>query len=451
MRRRWGLAKIMVMTIAFAVAISTVAIGEEFTINSVREAEALASMLSREYGMQTNPFSLLEQSRGNERSWNSGTGELYANMMGTSINAQREFRRTLPSIFSYSQTAHYQNRADAGAASGDALANFAPESYYTYCPTTMCSPGSKWVMWDVPFLTKETHKAEDGYLGYEQNVSGFSTGISRMIGESSAVGLSVGYDRRKLKTRDDYVMENKGDTLHLALYGGTNIGCLFVDGYAGFSRTWNKTKRQTDFSQDFGMDGDRRWNEFGEARPHDNVYSAGVKASYVWIFGNDMRLTPSLGVDFSHVRMGGSSEQEYQRMRPEPYYSLIANDKSNFTSVAMPLMLSLNKTYSSSFLAFGGYNSLWTPEIRGGYVQQFGARHATVDISRASTQFAQVPPQQNYSYTAESTRFNRSYSTVGAGLKIKLRDKYIFNIDYDYSVASKWNHHSLTAMYGASF
>lgn len=425
MVRLFGLVAAVAMAASVAFAANA-----ELTINGRRAAE--------EYN-KINPAIDITNPAAN-RLMNSLGGELFPDMMGASINVQREFRRALPSIYSYSQTAHYQNRADAGAASGDALANIAAENYYTYCPTTMCSPGSKWVMWDVPFFTKETHKREDGYLGYEQNVSGFATGISRMIGETSAIGLAVGYDRRKLKGRDEYLMENKGDTFHAALFGGTNIGRFFVDGYAGFSRTWNKTKRRVE-TAGFAADG---FDRYAEGKLHDNVYSAGLKASYVWILGNDMRITPSIGLDVSHVRMSGMTERGYDGTR-DTSSVLLSTDKSSYTSVQMPVMVSVNKTFSSCFLAFGGHNSLWTPEVRGGYVPQFGSRHASVDVGFANGG-ANLP-----GFTSESTRFNRSYGTVGAGLKIKLRDKYIFGVDYDYSFAKKWNHHSFTAMYGVSF
>lgn len=172
------------------------------------------------------------------------------------------------------------------------------------------------------------------------------------------------------------------------------------------------------------------------------MYSAGLKASYVWILGNDMRITPSLGIDFSHVRMSGATERETTNYNAD---GRLRTDKSSFTSVAMPLMVSMNKTFASCFLAFGGYESLWTPEVRGGFVPQFGSKRAGVDISIFGDPSAITP------INIQSTRFNKSYGTVGAGLKIKLRDKYSFGVDYDYSFSSKWRRHSLTAMYGVSF
>lgn len=193
MRRSWGF---VALCLVIAMAAANGAAGEKLTANGKKAVDA--SWLGPPSPGQSN------------RPPNSIAGEMYADMLGTSINAQRTFRSALPSIFSYSQTARRQNYADAGLYADGTVANFAAESYYGYCPTTMCSPGSKWVMWDVPFFTKETHKNTGDYLGYEQNLSGFATGISRIIGETSAIGLAVGYDHRKLKGRDGYLMENKG-------------------------------------------------------------------------------------------------------------------------------------------------------------------------------------------------------------------------------------------------
>lgn len=373
---------------------------------------------------------------GNARLDNSHTGELFADLMGTSITVQREFRRALPSIYSYTQTAHYQDRADIGSAGG--YASGLVSTSYGACPTTMCSPGSKWVMWDVPFAVKDTKKRKDGYLGYEQTISGFATGISRLIGESSAIGLAVGYDYRKFDGRDDYHMKNRADAFHAALYGGTNIGSFFLDGYAGYSRTWNRTHRSA-YDNAAGTDYEQLGGNYC-----DTILSAGVKASYVWIFSNDVRITPSIGVDYSHVSTGKFTEKSVATVNAIQHAALRV-DKNSYDSVAVPIMVSLNKTFSANFLTFGGSESLWTPEVRAGYVPQFGSKRARADVAFVGG------PAAGEKFSSLSTSMTDDYGTVGAGVKIKIRDKYIFALDYDYSFASKYTNHSLTAMYGVSF
>ncbi|MCD8352003.1 MAG: autotransporter outer membrane beta-barrel domain-containing protein [Planctomycetaceae bacterium] len=376
----------------------------------------------------------------NPNSSNCWAGEAYADAMGNSIAIQREFRRALPSIYSYSQTAHYQDRADAGV-SGEAYADVASgeATSSVACPTTLCAPGSKWVMWDVPFYMREVQKETDGALGYTSKVSGFATGISRMLGESSAIGFAAGYDARRLARKDGYHFRNNADTLHLALYGGTNIGSFFLDAYAGWSRAWNRMEREV-------VDFAGRRVSLNKANYRDDVWSAGVKASYVWILANDVRVTPSLGLDFSHVRQEGINE----RMRTDipGIDSRLRSGRSTYSNLAIPLTVSVNRTFASNFLTLKGAQSLWTPEIRGGYVPIVGDKRADVDFTSANPVVAGLPP---INFKTTSAKFAGSYGTAGAGLKMKLADKYIFGGEYDYTFGDKYRNHSLNAMYGVSF
>lgn len=122
--------------------------------------------------------------------------------------------------------------------------------------------------------------------------------------------------------------------------------------------------------------------------------------------------------------------------------TLLKVEKSTYDTAAVPLMLSVNRTFSWNRLCFGGDESLWTPEIRGGYVPQIGAKRAVTRNTLTAT---------NQSFRASSANMADSYATVGAGMKIKIRDKFIFAVDYDYAFASKYQNHTLTAMYGVSF
>jgi outer membrane autotransporter protein len=349
---------------------------------------------------------------GSERLANSMTGELYADLMGSTVTAQRIFKDALPSIADYCQSAHL-------------VAN----SY--------CGPDNKWVMWDTPYLSRDVRDRNDGYLGYKQTVSGFATGISRMLGEATAIGLAVGYDARKLTGQDNYHWRNKADTFHAAIYGGTALGCFFIDGYAGYSRAWQRTERNVEF--------DPVYPNTAKGNFNDTVLSAGLKASYVWILPNDMRITPSIGADFSHVRTGAFREKSYY-MGIRDDFAALAVDKNRHSSLQTPIMVSVNKTFSANFLTFGGTCSLWTPEIRAGYVPQFGAKRASADYS-----FIDPAMSTLGSFTAKSTKLGGSYGTVGAGLKIKLKDKFIFAVDYDYTFGQKYDKHVVTGTYGVSF
>ena len=344
------------------------------------------------------------------RTYNSATTELYADTMAASLTMQRQFARVLPSIADYSQTAHKVSSANG--------------SY--------CAPDANWVMWDTPFLTHEARRTNDDYMGYRNTSSGFATGISRMLGETTAVGLALGYDARKMTNRDGYHWRNRADAFHAAIYGGTALGCLFVDGYAGYSRSWQRTERDMEFANDYA----RYHGNF-----NDTILSGGLKASYVLILPNEMRITPSIGLDYSYIRTGSFYESGSRNTGGVGYWAV---DKASHHSLQTPIMVSANRTFSANFLTFGGACSLWTPEVRAGYVTQFGAKRTSV---RARTIDGSLP----HKYSATSNEIGGSYGTIGTGLKIKIRDKFIFAVDYDYTFGDKYSNHTVTGTYGVSF
>jgi outer membrane autotransporter protein len=178
---------------------------------------------------------------------------------------------------------------------------------------------------------------------------------------------------------------------------------------------------------------------------NDDVFSAGIKASYVWILGNEVRVTPSIGTDFSHVKLQSFDERVHSDTNPVAGQSpSLRSTGSSYTNIAVPVMVSINKTYGSDFLMFKGARSLWTPEVRAGWTPQFGSRHAGAKLSAINN-----PGIGEYKTQSNSTA--SSYGTVGAGLKIKLADKFIFAVDYDYTFARDYANHSVTGMYGVSF
>lgn len=331
---------------------------------------------------------------------------LLPNMTMTSALAQRTFRNTLPSIVNYSQTAFATSSASVKAGSPDAVASLT---------SSYCSPNSNWIMWDTPFIVSDTRKADATNYGYDSTLTGFSTGISRMLGQNSAIGLAVGYDSRRMSNSDRNLWSGRGDAFHAALYGGTAIGCFFLDAYAGFSYDRQRF--------DIWGGGNTTTGKFS-----DTILSAGLKASYVWILPNEMRIIPSLGLDFTHVRSGSFSANGGG--------ASIDVESSRYSTIRTPVAVTVNRTFSSNFLSFGGYQSLWTPEFRAAWTPQFGATHAT----------RSAPAMSVNSYPRSS-----SYGTVGAGLKIKLRGKYIFGVDYDYTFANNYRNHTLTGTYGVSF
>lgn len=348
---------------------------------------------------------------------NNSTAEVYAAAMQTSISTQRIFREALPSVADYSQTAH---RQDTGAGENCGLVS-----------GSICAPGKRWVMWDTPWIQKDKRKSKDGYLGYDYESSGFATGFTYLLDDKTEIGFAVGYDYRELEGRDGYSQKVKGDSFHAALYGGKAIGAVFFDAYAGFSWTSQRAKREyiDSFTADqVGTNGNY----------NDTILSAGIKASQVYIVGNDIRITPAVGFDFSRISTNNTTETGSVRHRLQ-----VAGD--NYNSFQTPITVSINKTFQSNFLAFGGICSLWTPEVRGGYIPQFGTKRSEVTAINYD-----VAPQP-FGFTSQSAKQTGSYGTVGGGMKIQIKDRFIFGLDYDYRFGSKYDSHVITGTYGVSF
>ncbi len=352
---------------------------------------------------------------GNNPTLNNSTADVYAAAMHTSISMQRIFREALPSVADYSQTAHRQTT----------------EENCGLVPGSICAPGKKWVMWDTPWIQKDKRKAKDGYLGYDYESSGFATGFTYLIDDKTAIGFALGYDYREQEGREGYYQKVKGDAFHAAIYGGKAIGAFFLDAYAGFSWTSQRAKRSyyASFSDEMlGTNGNY----------NDHIFSAGLKARQVYIVGNDIRITPAIGFDFSRITTNNTTESGTARNR-------LQVEGDSYNSFQAPITVAINKTFQSNFLAFGGVCSLWTPEIRGGYIPQFGTKRS--EVKAMVYNVADRP----FSINSQSAKQTGSYGTVGAGMKIQIKDKFIFGIDYDYRFGSKYDSHVITGTYGVSF
>ncbi len=329
--------------------------------------------------------------------------QIGADAMLTSIAAQRTFSGVLPSA------ADYAGKQAFPEASGPS-----------------CAPAG-WEVWASPFGRVAEHDGEGIFNGYEFDQFGGSVGLTRSFG-NAFLGVSVGYDHRKTKMGDFASIKNlsgtgenledasvKGDALHTALYGGATFGSFFVDAYAGFSRSWNDTTLAA-------------WDNRYDGKYADNVYSAGLKIGNVWNLSCDARLLASIGLDYSHVKT-----PEY-----DIHYSTGFDDvrSSSFNSAELPIMLGLDKTFSS-----GGVS--WTPEIRAGWIPRFGARSSSFACADSTA--------PNDVYYARSTRQPTSYGVVGTGLTVRASDKVRVGLDYDFRFARRETSHTFSASLGIGF
>ena len=344
--------------------------------------------------------------------FNNFTGDVYANSIVSSLSVQQVFRGAIPSVSNYSQTAHRQYE---NGSAGD-------------CTGSNCTPDHKWVTWATPFMQWDVRKRTSVSLGYDTEAKGFATGITRLLGENSIIGLAVGYDKRKQEARDGYLQKIDSDTFHSAIYGGTSFGCFFVDAYAGYSWSSKRSERALPMANSFN----------NTANFNDSIWSTGFKASYIWILPGDLRIVPAVGLDYSYIHQSSIQEQ----MGGKTSSNRLFIDSADYHSLQTPVTLAVNKTFASDFLNFGGIASLWTPEVRVGWVPQFGSRHASVNVDAGD----------GLTFTSKSAKLGgTSNETVGVGLKVQINDRFTFGIDYDYSSGKDYSSDLLTGTFEISF
>jgi outer membrane autotransporter barrel domain len=342
--------------------------------------------------------------------FNNLTGDVYANSIVSSLSVQQVFRGTLPSVSNYSQTAHRQNE---NGSAGD-------------CTGSNCAPDHKWVTWATPFMQWDVRKRTSVSLGYDTEAKGFATGITRLLGENTIIGLAVGYDKGKQEARDGYLQKIDSDTFHSAIYGGTSVGCFFVDAYAGYSWSSKRSERAVPRSE---LNNAANFN--------DSIWSTGFKASHIWVLPGDLRIVPAVGLDYRYIHQNSIQEQVRGMLT-----NVLFIDSADYHSLQTPVTLAVNKTFASDFLSFGGIASLWTPEVRVGWVPQFGSRHASVNVNADDV----------VTFTSKSAKLGGTSSeTVGAGLKMQLGEMVTFGIDYDYSSGEDYDSHLLTGKFEISF
>lgn len=349
----------------------------------------------------------------------------YADSMVSALSLQRTFRSTLPSVAESSQSVHgpwYPGQFAVGA-SKDCLAR-------------------DWVLWGTPFLAWEKWDATGTEWASKTKAAGLAAGLSRRFGENSVVGLALGYDNRDQYGPNQFVggvgtwntyFKNNADTLHTALYGGTSFGSLFLDAYAGWSRSWNDTGY--DIAHPSVGSGS------GNSKYDTDIYSAGVKASYVFRFGSGLRLIPSVGLDYSHVRQDALSVNVNNSTSALiPVGTVIATGgKASWDTLQLPIMVALNRTFESR-------GSWWMPEVRGGWVPQFGKKQAVIN-----GHVLNVNTANRITGNLKSHGIGDSYGVLGAGVKVGAGERFTFAVNYDFLFGKDYRKHVVTGTVGWNF
>jgi len=322
-------------------------------------------------------------------------GEVFAASQMNMINMQRGFTNRLPSA-----AGRFADSRGSGVYRGVAPCSAVGTSRSL----------NSWAAFTGDWLER---KSVGENSGYNLRSAGVALGIERNISRNLFGGVAFGYDNA-YQNFTSIRSNNQIDAFRTALYGGWRNRDVYIDGYAGYTKNWNKTRRDIDFA---GFSGVAR------SKFDDDVFSTGFEIGRSF-FNDRSSLTPSIGLHYMHlsspnVKENGAGDAD-----------LIIHS-SRYNSLRMPIGAKLSRDI------FGG-GIIWTPEARAFYVREFA--DASV---RTGTSFAAVSSVPFY---AESGNWGRNSARLGAGLNAQLSNWLNFRVDYDYEVFQ----HTSASWFGTS-
>jgi outer membrane autotransporter protein len=318
-------------------------------------------------------------------------GEVFAGSKMTGVNLQKNFLRQLPGVLDL-----YMN-TDDGIYRG-----VAP------CEKVGCASvrWNRWASFTGDWLERKGIGKSGGLTpaesGYDLRSAGVVVGMDRKIARNAFGGFAFGYDNayQSFKTIPS---NNQMDAFRSVLYGGVQNRKVYADGYIGYTKDWNKTRRDINFA---GFTGTAR------SKFDDDLFSTGVEIGERLSFGK-ARLTPSLALHYMHLSSPSVTESGAGAA------NLLVRSGS-YDSLRMPVGARLSREI------LGNNGILWRPEVRAFYVREFA--DASV---RTSTSFAAVSSVPFY---AESGNWGRNSGRFGVGLNAGLANWLNFRVDYDHEV-----------------
>lgn len=331
---------------------------------------------------------------------------LYSAAMRTDALASRAFFRAIPS-FRDTILADDLAKTSPASAGGDgqALASMA------------CASKTGVEIFASPFGDWMRQKQRDGYAGYDLDGGGIAVG-ARKSWDNFMIGLAGGYSRQRTKmTGMDG--KNDADIFHSTLFAGYRIGDFFLEGMAGYGRSWNDARRSTlfgslgvfDYSADYARD----------------LWSTGLKAGYAADLPGRIRLVPSVGVDAVWVR--SPEFVESGRM------AAMQLEKARYTSVETPISILVEKQ-------FAGPGKIIAPWLEAAWIPELGDRRP-----EATVRFSGNSSAGTFQTAAAAVR---SRGKISTGVKADI-DRAFVNFGYGFEFGGSYRNHQLNVRIGMSF
>ncbi len=362
------------------------------TPNAIRVGEALDSLIASGAannlgGLYNSLLNLSADSATVANALGQLHGEVFASGQTASARLQRSFIR--------------QSRSARDRSARACIPSFTESPYTVWAAFT-----SSWL---------DQGEIGRGYSGYDVKAHGITAGIDRKFGESIFAGIALAYDHAKqdfdtIRSRAEY------DAFRSLLYGGYRLGDWSVDAYAGYSKTWQETKRYIDF----GLDPDR-FVATARSKFDDDVLSAGFEVSRTFAFC-PISLTPNIGLDYAHVHSPSVREHGGREANLDV-------SSRRYNSLIMPVGLRLAYDFVGE-----GYHI--RPEA--GLFYQLEMADASTS---ADTRFHSAPSR---SFSAKSGNFGRHSGRFGFGLEGIIRNRFTLGARYEFETGRHIDAHELT-------
>ena len=303
-------------------------------------------------------------------------GEVFASGREATAQMQRRFVRQLP----------FTDRcvAEQGGISCRSVKN--------------CMNWNRWGTFTGDWLNRQNI---GNFSGYELKTAGIAFGMDRNVTNRFFLGAAFGYDNASQKF-DSIRSFSKYDIFRAMAYGGYRNGNTYVHGYVGYTKDWQKIRRDINIGD---------FSATARSRFHDDMLSTGLEIGHRFRLG-ETRFIPSIGFHYIYLDSPGITETGANGANLHVW-------RSNYNSLRLPVGTRLKRDIRGKYLC-------WTPELRAYYVAE-----VCDDSVVAKTVFASV---RSHGFNASSGKWGRNSGRFGAGLNGRITDRLSIRIDYDYEV-----------------
>lgn len=286
-----------------------------------------------------------------------------------------------------------------------------------------------WELWATPFASWAQLDKSGNSAGYDHDTYGLNIGVTKRF-DKFYVGALAGFARGEFDADGAYA-KHESDNWTVGLYGGLNIGKLFVNSTVGY--VWSEYDDEK-FNIVYGANNAANpylWRAKG--KNHDGrSWFADIKVGYDFELGGCWTVTPSVGFEYIN-----SKSKSYKANAVNLTDNTIANqvirfNESKATSARIPVMIKVARQIKSvNVFAEGGYiRELHDSASTGSFIVPNGGG--------------------SYAWAMKGRKPEKDFGKVGAGLT-GMVGRWNYGLRGDYEWSSDFDAFTLTGKIGVTF